>query len=292
MKSYLLKNLTDEQLGLLTNAGVQHYPWDEGIIIEETQLDLALSLLGATGTKSKTEYEGVYKLKLTFKKPGKGKGDEKGARKAEKLDEEALKREKERLEFRRRYIKACESRTKGILDAAALAAESNRKKLTGAKYRFVTNKRTEVFGTKLQDSEAAAQTVLTELERIRMVRGVQAVHVVPNRLLISTEILCATDPETGFRHEVGQFVITVYLDGSNDGIRWQNNSRRINGVRENMNAPTVFSDGQAGAAEIHATIMELIARLELSTVAELAIQFIENPEDNEYGKYVSNWPLL
>jgi len=63
-------------------------------------------------------------------------------------------------------------------------------------------------------------------------------------------------------------------------------------VRDDMNAPTVFSDGQAGAAEIHATIMELIARLELSTVAELAIQFIETPENNEYGKYVSNWPLL
>ncbi|MCC7531360.1 MAG: hypothetical protein IT342_22845 [Candidatus Melainabacteria bacterium] len=289
MKSYLLKSLTDDQLGVLTNAGVQHYPWDEGIIIEETQLDLALSVLGATGTKSKTEYEGVYKLKLTFKKPGQGKRDEKGAR---KLDEEALKQEKERLEFRRRYIKACESRTKGMLESAALAAENNRKKLTGAKYRFVTSKRTEVFGARLQDSPAAARTMLTELERIRVVRGVQAVHVVPNRLLISTEILCAVDPETGFRHEVGQFLITVYLDGSNDGIRWQNNSRRIDGVRQNMNAPTVFSDGQAGAAEIHATIMELIARLELSTVAELAIQFIENPENNEYGKYVSNWPLL
>lgn len=292
MKSYLLKNLTDEQLGLLTNAGVQHYPWDSGVIIEETQLDLALAVLNATGTKSKTEYEGVYKLKLTFKKPSKGKGEEKAGKKAEKLDEEELKREKERLESRRRYIKACESRTKGILNAAASTAESNRKKLTGAKHRFVTSKREEVFGGKLAGNDAAAQTVLTELERIRMVRGVQAVHVVPNRLLISTEILCATDPETGFRHEVGQFLITVYLDGSNDGVRWQNNSRRIDGVREDMNAPTVFSDGQAGAAEIHATIMELIARMELSTVAELAIQFIEYPENNEYGKYVSNWPLL
>ncbi len=289
MKSYLLKNLTDEQLALLTNAGVQHYPWDSGIIIEETQLDIALSVLNATGTKGKTEYEGVYKLKLTFKKAKKAKGEKLPK---EELDEEALKREQERLEFRRRYIKACESRTQSILDAAANTAQSNRRKLTGAKHRFVISKRDEVFGGKIAGNEAAAQTVITELERIRMVRGVQAVHIVPNRLLISTEILCATDPETGFRHEVGQFLITVYLDGSNDGIRWQNNSRRVDGVREKMNAPTVFDDGQAGAAEIHATIMELIARLELSTVAELAIQFIENPENNEYGKYVSNWPLL
>jgi hypothetical protein len=290
MKSYLLKNLTDEQLGLLTIAGVQHYPWDSGIMIEETQLDLALSALNATGTKSKTEYEGVYKLKLTFKKAEKLKGGK--SKKNDEIDDEARKREKERQEFRRRYIKACESRTKSMLDAASNTAQSNRKKLTGAKHRFVTAKRGEVFGGKIAGSDAAAQTVLTELERVRMVKGVQAVHVVPNRLLISTEILCATDPETGFRHEVGQFLITVYLDGSNDGIRWQNNSRRVDGVREQMNAPTVFADGQAGAAEIHATIMELIALLELSTVAELAIQFIESPENNEYGKYVSNWPLL
>lgn len=292
MKSYLLKNLTDEQLGLLSNAGVQHYPWEDAIMIEETQLDLALAVLRATGTKTKTGYEGVYKLKLTFKNPAdKGGKSDKDA--GAVLDEETLKREKERQESRRRYIKACESRTKEILAAATNTSQSTRKKLTGAKQRFVTNKRTEVFGTtKLAGNENTAQTLVTELERVRMVRGVQAVHVVPNRLLISTEILCATDPETGFRHEVGQFLITVYLDGSNDGIRWQNNSRRVDGVRERMNAPTVFSDGTAGAAEIHATIMELIARLELSTVAELAIQFIESPEDNEYGKYVSNWPLL
>ncbi len=252
-----------------------------------------LSVLNATGTKSKTEYEGVYKLKLTFKKPGKGKGNEKGGKRRRNLDEEELKREKERLESRRRYIKACESRTKGILDAAVTTAENNRKKLTESQTSLcqqTSEKRSSA--AKLAGNESAAQTVLTELERIRMVRGVQAVHVVPNRLLISTEILCATDPETGFRHEVEQFLITVYLDGSNDGIRWQNNSRRIDGVRDDMNAPTVFSDGQAGAAEIHATIMELIARMELSTVAELAIQFIEYPENNEYGKYVSNWPLL
>ena len=287
MKSYLVKDLTDEQLSLLTSAGVQHYQWETGIMIEETQLDLALSVLNATGTKTKSKYENVYKLKLTFKKRKKQES------KREEVDEEARQREAERLQYRKRYIKACESRTKAILDAAASTATGNRKKLSGAKQRFVTSKRAEVFGSsKIAGNENAAQVLVSELERVRMVQGVQGVHVVPNRLLISTEILCATDPETGFRHEIGQFLITVYLDGSEDGIRWQNNSRLVDGVRERMQAPTVFSDGRAGAAEIHATIMELIARLELSTVAELAIQFIENPEDNEYGKFVSKWPLV
>ena len=287
MKSYLVKDLTDEQLNLLTSAGVQHYQCETGIMIEETQLDLALSVLNATGTKTKSKYENVYKLKLTFKKRKKQES------KREEVDEEARQREAERLQYRKRYIKACESRTKAILDAAASTATGNRKKLSGAKQRFVTSKRAEVFGSsKIAGNENAAQVLVSELERVRMVQGVQGVHVVPNRLLISTEILCATDPETGFRHEIGQFLITVYLDGSEDGIRWQNNSRLVDGVRERMQAPTVFSDGRAGAAEIHATIMELIARLELSTVAELAIQFIENPEDNEYGKFVSKWPLV
>ncbi|PZM83365.1 MAG: hypothetical protein DKT66_09400 [Candidatus Melainabacteria bacterium] len=287
MKSYLVKDLTDEQLSLLTNAGVQHYPWDSGIMFEETQLDTVLAVLNATGAKSKSKYENVYKLKLTFKKRKKEGG------KKDEVDEETLRREAERLEYRKRYIKACESRTKSILDAAASTASGNRKKLAAAKQRFVTSKRTEVFGaSKIAGNEIATQTLIEELERVRMVQGVQAVHVVPNRLLIATEILCATDPESGLRHEIGQFLITVYLDGSEDGIRWQNNSRRVDGVRERMHAPTVFSDGRAGAAEIHATVMELIARLELSTVAELAIQFIENPEANEYGKYVSKWPML
>jgi len=301
MKSYLIKELTDEQLRLLTDAGVLFYPWEDGgIMFEETQLDLALAALDATATKSKTSYQGFYKLKLKFKtaeagkkKKGKQRDDEQTDAEAEAAAQEAArKREKARQDSRRRYIAACASRTKDILEAAEKSARENRKALTGYKHRFVKAKRVEVFEKKIDNDSPAAQHILAELERVRMVRGVQAVHVVPNRLLISTEILCATDPETGFRHEIGQFLITVYLDGSNDGIRWQNNSRRVNGVRERMYAPTVFSDGQGAAAEIHATILELIARLELSTVAELAIQFVESPEDNEYGKYVSKWPLV
>lgn len=294
MKSYLIKNLTDEQLGLLTNAGVQFYPWEDGgIMIEETQLDLLLEALNATATKGKASYQGVYKLKLTFKKSKKKKGEQRGDEEAEEeLKEKARKHEKERQESRRRYIKACESRTKEFLDGATKVAGEYRKKLSGLKSRFVRTKRDEVFEGKIDGNEAAAQHILAELERVRMVRGVQAVHIVPNRVLIATDILCATDSETGFRHEIGQFLITVYLDGSNDGVRWQNNSRRVNAVRENMQAPTVFSDGQGASSEIHATILELVARLELSTVAELAVQFIENPEDNEYGRHVNKWPLV
>lgn len=295
MKSYLLKGLTDEQLGLLASAGVNIYEWEEGILIEETQLELVLATLGATGTKSDTDYEGVYRLKLKFSKRTKGK---KKSGKNEKNepenidDEEARKREEIRQESRRRYIKACSSRTKAMLDDARASAKASRKKLTGMKQRFVKTKREEIFAGKFDSNGTAAQNILAELERVRMITGVRAVHVVPNRILIATEILCATDPETGFRYEVGQFLITVYLDGSNDGIRWQNNSRRIKGVREQMHAPTVHSNGQAAAAEIHSTILELIARLELSTVVELAIQVVESPEKNEYGKTVSRWPML
>lgn len=297
MKSYLIKNLTDEQLGLLTNSGVQFYPWEDGgIMIEETQLDLLLQVLNATATKGKASYQGVYKLKLTFKKSKKKKGEQSGTADTDEGEEEekerARKREKERQESRRRYIKACESRTKEFLDGATKVAGEYRKKLSGLKPRFVRNKRDEVFQGQLAGNEAAAQHILAELERVRMVRGVRAVNVVPNRVLIATDILCATDPETGFRHEIGQFLITVYLDGSNEGIRWQNNSRRVDAVREKMQAPTVFSDGQGASSEIHATILELVARLEFSTVAELAIQFIESPEDNEYGKHVNKWPLV
>ncbi|MCC6980999.1 MAG: hypothetical protein IT343_21945 [Candidatus Melainabacteria bacterium] len=297
MKSYLIKSLTDEQLGLLTTAGVQFYPWqDGGIMIEETQLELLLEALNATATRGKASYQGVYKLKLTFKKSKKNKngmGEQPGDKEAEEeAKERARKLEKERQESRRRYIKACESRTKEFLDGATRVAGDYRKKLTGLKWRFVRTKRDEVFQGQVEGNEAAARHILAELERVRMVRGVQAVHVVPNRMLIATDILCATDPETGFRHAIGQFLITVYLDGSNEGIRWQNNSRRVDAVREKMQAPTVFSDGLGASSEIHATMLELIARMEFSTVAELAIQFIENPEDNEYGKHVNKWPLV
>ena len=62
-------------------------------------------------------------------------------------------------------------------------------------------------------------------------------------------------------------------------------------MRPAMNAPTVYADGTPIVDEIQESMLELIARLELSVVAELAIQFIETGGDEIPFTHLTKWPL-
>lgn len=325
MNSYLIKDLSDEQLLLLTDAGVMHYPWEKGIIIEEIYLDLVLETLHAKGAKTKSKkYEDMWTLKLTFEpkpvaepvdaiEPGStepalpptaeeieaarvaeearllAEEQKRQAEETRRLEEEARKRDASLQEARRRYIKACESRIKSIVQNAAAASAENTKKLGALKQRYVIAKRAEVFGKQLHEPAQEA-LVRDELERARLLPNVEAVNVVPGKVFVSTDQLYAFDPTTGVRHVLGKFLITIHLDGSNDGIRWLNSTRRVDAIRSKMNAPNVFANGEAAPSEFLVTLMDLLARLELSTLVELAMQFVESGEANEYAKYISKWP--
>lgn len=313
MKSYLINNLSDEQLLQLTDAGIMHYPWENGILIEEIYFDLLLQTLHAKASKtSPTAYEEMFTLKLKFEpRPAPvvvpveppappteaeleaarlAEEDRKRDEEERKRQEEARKRDAAVQESRRRYIKACEARIKSIVQNAAAAASENSKKLAALKQRFVTAKRAEIFGKELH-AQNQEELVRNELERARFLQHVEAVNVVPGRVYVTTDMLYVINPATGLRHTLGKFVIIINLDGSNDGVRWLNCTRRVEAIRSKMNAPNIFANGEAIPSEFLITLMDLLARLELSTLIELAIQFIENSESNEYSKHISKWPV-
>jgi hypothetical protein len=103
-------------------------------------------------------------------------------------------------------------------------------------------------------------------------------------------MLQATDPRTGVCYELGRFLVVIRTNGTNAGVSWFNQTRRVSTIQPNMNAPRVFADGSPCADEIRETLLELIAQFEFATVVELAIQFVETLVDDELSKYIDKWP--
>ena len=96
------------------------------------------------------------------------------------------------------------------------------------------------------DREAYAR----EFDALAQVAKVRAVLSEPGSINIYTEMLHSSNPLTGKRHEIGAFLIKIYLDGQADGVRWFNLTRRINAARNQQQAPSVLTSGRACFAEI------------------------------------------
>ena len=152
--------------------------------------------------------------------------------------------------------------------------------------------RLDSFAGKTVTSEQHRLQFAAEFDRLRDVRGVKNVTVAGNLVMLNTDILCAQHPQSGASHEIGKFLVVINLHGGKSPVRWLNGTRRVDGLRPAMNAPGVYSDGTPIFDEIQETMLELIARLELSIVAELAIQFIESVTSDLSGTHLAKWPLV
>jgi len=276
MKSYLVTGLDEAQQKRLKEAGVEFYEWEKAVLIEQPQLTSLLNVLNATATESPSDYENVVLLKLTCRK------DDAQPHKAARSAELAFSRAA--------YINVCGARIKEQLSQAAGVFSSRREALPPLTRRFVDLTRLSYFGGSSLPGSQRRQEFLDELERLRALPRVTDVQVIKGAVLVYTDTLYGLSPTTGRRHELGQFLIYIHMDGRGGGVRWFNSSRRLNGVRPNMNAPNVYEDGSCCTDEMNQTFLELIARCEFSVVAELAIQFVETVNDDQIGKHIESWP--
>ena len=132
-----------------------------------------------------------------------------------------------------------------------------------------------------------------ELIALQMTDKVVEVKVVPNGVLAYTsELLTNPDPDGNWHSRIGEFMIWIRLGGADAGIYWFNKTRRINGARNNMNAPYIYADGRASSDTVTMSLLELVGRYELSAAVDLAIQYVENiDEQNPLTLYLENWPV-
>lgn len=287
MTTYLLSNLEAERRDKLVAAGIQLFEYDaasNSYLIEEQSRDRVLEVLNCTAREGDTDYEGIVALKLKARKPAK-----EVVPVGQPTEEELAKRAKSR----ERYIKACGNRMQELLISAREALTQRAKKVPAVQNQFFAAARASFI---LENSGARAnhpafaELLKEEFKRVEAVDKVVSARLSGKNLCIKTAELRAKVAEDDVRI-IGSFLILINLEGANSGIRWFNADRRVDGASPGMNAPYVFASGEPAVSEIRETMMELLARLELSVVAELAIQFVENIYDDEFGKYITQWPL-
>jgi hypothetical protein len=200
-----------------------------------------------------------------------------------------------RTRSRQLYVKACGKRIQELVEATRASLAKRLNQLSEIQKQALSLIRLDNFGGKALDAVESRRQFKAdfeaEFEAIKAIDRVKSVSASQNLVMVKTDLLCAQNPQTGQTHEIGEFLIVIDLRGGRKTVRWFNSSRRINGVRAGMNAPTVYADGTPVINEIQETMIELVARLQLSIVVELAIQFVETINNDLPGARVVDWPV-
>ena len=159
----------------------------------------------------------------------------------------------------------------------------------------------EIRAALKEEREAAGQSLIdqtaysSEFEALLLVEKVRDVRIEPGIIALKTEMLYAFDRHSKRRHEIGEFLIKVYFSGQDDAVRWFNLTRRVDASQEQpqANAPNVLNDGRAFFSDIREVYPDLIANMQFSTVARMAIEFIEQVDVEETaGARIYKWPWL
>lgn len=280
MKSYILKGIDDALRQRLFHAGVLFYEWGNDIACDQSQLELALETLDATATEKPTEYENMFELQLTY------------GRSIEHPRTPQVVLTEPRAIAREAYIKVSSARLKDAVNSHASFADGKVKTFNTAYAAFLSRARRHHASTDGGSESKRRERLKEEFARICDTGKVIAARVVKGTLYVYTDTLTATSPDGKNVHQIGKFLITIRLDAEADPIRWFNQTRISNGVRNGMHAPYVFSDGSACVAEIQETLAELVATFDLAVAVELAIQFIETVNEDEAGRYLGRWPII
>lgn len=285
MKSCILKSIDEVQRRKLSNNGVIFYDWSQDIVVTEDQMPLVLELLDATAEEKHTDYEGMVEVVLKLRATS-------AVKTKEPVREQPLVRkvnpaiEKARLA----YIKASKQRLKAQLDSAQASLDKLQLRLPDLGGKLAGLTRRDFLRTVPADQEELRARSLEEFRRLRAVPKVLAARVVNGAILVYTDVLHATGVD-GDTREIGSFLIVIGTAGGNLPIRWFNQTRQVHALKPSMQAPYVLQDGSPVVHEMQETFIQLIAQLEFSVVAELAIQFIETVNSDEPGKFHNCWPL-
>ncbi len=204
-----------------------------------------------------------------------------------KLEYFARMKNSEREVSRRNYIAAVSERFASQAAGAREFVSSIGREVPGKIHRYAQSTRKNF----LASEELSRERLEAEFEAITEIEKVREVRVSSGRVMVHTEMLTARDPATGALHHIGEFLIVVHLDGSHEVVQWYNRTQRVDGVRNAMNAPRVYSSGSACATDLKEIFPSLVACFEIAPVIQMAIEFIETASaNNELDQKIDHWP--
>lgn len=281
MKTYILTGVSVSQRQALAAAGVVFHDWGNDVMVDETNLPIAMSTLGATYIEAPTDHEGLVMLTLTYSS-NKGTVNTQTPQ-APPVDPKYAK-------SRANYIANCHVRLERIKEEAKKVVKANQRKLPPLQERFIALARAAQCSTDTRSKAMLEEQFAAEFERIASTPKVASLRVINGALLVYTDDLYLSTPGSSVRHELGSFLIVIRTDGKGEPVRWFNRTRRVTGISREMHAPTVFKNGVACNTELKETLAELVAQFDFSVVIDLAIQFVETVE-GELTRFADRWPL-
>lgn len=323
MKHYFLSGLSAKQKTALSDSLIvlsdMELNGKVGLLLDETNKNFALQVLNAREVKLQaTGYDGIFEVvykirrasdddeaggdKSSGDKTGSDKsgGDKSAAKSKAKADAASAPTSKLRTDldadhqrYRDLYIAACSARVSELVLENRKALVNQRLEIENLQRELIRELRAvrlaeaRLAGGGITDREVFAQ----EFDAIFEVPKVKGVRVEDGVISVHTDVLFTTDPHTGRRHELGEFLIQFLTDGQSDCIRWFNITRRVNASRDEQQAPNVFKSGRSSLHAIKDSLIDLVAELQFAVATQLAIDFIEQVDGEEpESTMIDRWP--
>lgn len=287
MKTYILTGVSSSQRQTLAAAGVVFHDCGNNVMVDETNLPLACSTLGASYIEAPTDHEGLVMLTLTYSS---SKGTVNTQTPQTSQTPQAPPVDPRYARSRANYIASCHVRLERIKEDAKKLVKANQGKLLPLQERFIALARAAQCTTDNKSKSLLEEQFAAEFERIASAPKVVSLRVINGALLVYTDTLYLTSPGTSEKQELGSFLIVIRTDGKGEPVRWFNRTRRVTGISHEMHAPTVFNDGVACNTELKETLAELVAQFEFGVAVDLSIQFVETVE-GELARFANRWPL-
>jgi hypothetical protein len=287
MPSYVLHEVSAAQRQRLANAGVQFSDWADGVLVNDrAALVRSMAALGTTAIELPSQFPDLIDVVLqpqyedeTTAAPRETPAWARALGRTEPVKPPAPPNDVH-ARARQAYVELCRIRLEKLRESARNLAAPRHGELRKAALKFVELTRRATFAG-MSDEELRSK-IRQEMEQIRENPKVSEVRAVVGGIVVQTRDLLVTDPATNSEINLGKFTIWMRLETDNPEILWFNQMRRVDGkIKKGMNAPYVFADGHASVGDASQPMLDLIARLELSALADLAVQFIENIDEEQ-----------
>lgn len=286
MKTYILKGVDSRQRQALASSGTVFHDWGNDVLVEEPQLAPAMLALGASPVEGPADGDGLIAVSLVYLYLQQAKPEA-----ANTVTTQTRPVDPKYVLARAAYIASCNVRLEQIKKDAHNAMLASRASLPAGQKHFFSLCR--FLACDKGSRQGLEARFAAEFERIVSIPKVVSLRVITGALLVYTKTLSVSVLDSGCeqRHELGDFLIVIGTDGKGEPVRWLNRTRRVAGICDEMNAPTVFADGVAINTELKETLAELVATFDFAVAVELAIQFVETVE-GELARFASRWPLV
>ncbi len=210
-------------------------------------------------------------------------------------DERAAETKRLQELWSKNYVEACMGRRHALM-------EQTRREITEKQQELRTDQAALVKAFRDRDEK---KRILLRLEAVaddqdkyrEMFRQmwelpeVDRIDVKGSQVLIYTHPIVVEDAESGAAHGLGAFVITLYEDGSNGGVKWTSDQAAIEHSAQEWIAPCVLADGSPLLGMVDEQIPLLVAQREFLELAQLAIMLlrVSSPMPGQ-GAPVTLWP--